>query len=494
MKTISKILSIAAIAAVAFTACKKDSSLVRDVVPGTNPNIDTLKNNVTGTVNLVATKTYIIKGIVTIKSGAVLNIPAGTTLKGFGAAGQKGVLLVARGGRLNSNGTVNNPVIFTSNQATPANGDWGGIIVLGSAPTNKPTTTTIEGIPASSDTQYGGANANDNSGNITYTRVEYAGGVYQGAIGNNNEVNGLTFGGVGAGTLVDHVQVSYSGDDSFEFFGGTVNPKYLISYRAIDDDFDFDFGYQGSLQFLLALRDPEINDQSKSNGIECDNDNTGIATNTPRTRPVISNLTILGNNGVADSNPDFPVTSATGVDGSFQAGAHFRRNTGLKVRNSIFLGFPAAGLLIDGNVTADSLTAGTSEFRKNFVHSNAANKAFAVATGTTSYTDATLKTFLTNATNTNVELATASAANLVNPFNLTSVNSTQFFINSSTAAAASGADFTSSSFASSTSPVARSKTFLTVAFRGAFAHTGATGTGTGNWATVRSGSTGWTKF
>jgi hypothetical protein len=474
MKTISKVLTIAALAA-SFASCKKEGNIERDIVHGPDPNVDTLKGNVVGTVNL-SVKTYILKGLVTVKSGAVLNIPAGAVIKGFDVAGQKGVLLVAKGGKLNSNGTLNNPVVFTSIKTTPAHGDWGGIIILGQAPTNKPVTTFIEGIPNTTDSQYGGTLPADNSGSITYTRIEYAGGVFQGALGSNNEVNGLTLGGVGSGTVINHVQVSFSGDDSFEFFGGRVNPTHLISYRAIDDDFDFDFGYQGKLQFLVSLRDPEINDQSKSNGIECDNDNTGVATNVPRTHPIISNLTVLGNNGVADSNPNLP---ATGAAGSFQAGAHFRRNTGLSVRNSIFLGFPAAGLLVDGNVTADSLTNGASEFRKNFVHSNTAGKAFAVAAGTTSYTDATLKTFLTNATNANVELAAASGAGLVNPFNLTSVNSTQFFITSG-AAPATGADFTGGKFATG---------FSSVAYRGAFPVSGGA-----NWAIVRSGTTGWTRF
>ncbi len=134
---------------------------------------------------------------------------------------------------------------------------------------------------------------------------------------------------------------------------------------------------------------------------------------------------------------------------------------------------------MDGNVTADSLTNGSSEFRKNFVHCNTAGKAFAVATGTTSYTDATLKTFLTNATNANVELAAASGAGLVNPFNLSSVNSTQFFLNAG-AAPATGADFAGGSYTTG---------FTSVAYRGAFPVTGGA-----NWATVRSGTTGWTRF
>lgn len=467
MKPISKLLTIAALAA-SFAACKKSENLDRDIVTGPNPNVDTIKNNITASVTLSAAKTYVLKGLVTVKSGVTLTIPAGTRIEGYTEPGEKGVLLITRGAKLIASGTAANPVVFTSNKATgKASGDWGGIIVLGAAPTNKPTTTVIEGIPSTTDAQYGGTVAADNSGTITFTRIEYAGGVFQGTLGSNNEVNGLTFGGVGSGTIVNHVQVSYSGDDSFEFFGGTVSPTYLISYRAIDDDFDFDFGYRGKLQFLLALRDPELNDQSKSNGIESDNDNTGVATNTPRTHAFISNLTILGNNGVADSDPNSPSTSPT-LPGSFQAGAHFRRNSGLEVRNSIFLGYPSAGLLVDGNVTADSLTNGSSIFRYNFVHSNTSGKAFAVASGTTSYTDATLKAFLTNATNANVELAAASGASLVNPFNLSAPTLGQFFISSSTAATATGANFTGTTG------------FTSVAYRGAFPVTG----GASGWGTT----------
>ena len=106
---------------------------------------------------------------------------------------------------------------------------------------------------------------------MKYVRIEYPGIAYS----PNNEINGLTFGGVGRGTTIDYIQVSYSGDDSYEWFGGTVNCKHLIAYRGWDDDFDTDFGYQGKLQFLVGLRDPEVADQSGSNGFESDNDGSG---------------------------------------------------------------------------------------------------------------------------------------------------------------------------------------------------------------------------
>jgi hypothetical protein len=490
MKLFSKILT-AVVCAGLFSACTKESNnlnVERDIVHGTPGSAtDTIKGNITGTISLTSSRTYILKGLVTIKSGATLNIPASTVIKGFTGAGQKGVLLVAKGGKLNCNGNSTKPVIFTSDSSTPTNGDWGGIIILGSAPTNKPTTTYIEGIPNSTDTQYGGANAADNSGNLAFVRIEYAGGVYAGALGNNNEVNGLTLGGVGAGTIMHHIQVSYSGDDSYEFFGGTVCPKYLISYRCIDDDFDFDFGYRGTLQFLLAFRDPEINDQSGSHGIECDNDNTGIATNNPRTRPIISNATFIGNNGVVDSDPHSPQTSATNVSGTFVAGARFRRNSSFKVRNSVFIGWPKV-LYVDGQVTNDSLATNNAEFKYNLVNNDPKSSAF-FTTGATSFTNASLRAYLEDASGSNNTLYLSSASlRLVDPFNLTGVHQEQFLL-LSTASATSGANFTGPDFAVASNPAFGSPLFKIAKYRGAFPITG-----TNAWALEQSGTTGWARY
>ncbi|MFM8486282.1 MAG: hypothetical protein ACKOCH_08090, partial [Bacteroidota bacterium] len=115
------------------------------------------------------------------------------------------------------------------------------------------------------------------------------------------EINGITFGGVGSGTIVDNVQVSYSGDDAFEWFGGTVNCKHLIAYRALDDDFDTDFGYSGKIQFALSVRDPQVADVSGSNGFEADNDASGSG-NTPKSRATFSNVTVVGPTGTVNSN------------------------------------------------------------------------------------------------------------------------------------------------------------------------------------------------
>jgi len=498
MKLTTKIFTLVSCAAL-LGACHKESmqnqmaspgtDVDRTIAHGTGGAPDTLKGAVTGTVTLFASKVYILRGLVTVKNGAILNVQAGTLIKGYGVNPDKGTLLVAKGGKLNCKGTANNPVVFTSNESTPTNGDWGGIILLGQAPANVPTTTHIEGIPQTADTFFGGTDENDNSGSITYTRIEYAGGVYSGSLGNNNEVNGLTFGGVGAGTIIDHVQVSYSGDDSFEWFGGSVNPKYLISYKGIDDDFDFDNGYHGHLQFLLGLRDPEINDQSGSKGIECDND-ANASFNTPRTTPVISNLTVLGNNGVPDSDPHSPQTSATNVPGALQYDAHFRRTCYFKVRNSVLLGFPLAGLYVDGQQTAQDLHDGGSEFKKNLVHTNAGvDKGFAVAANVTVFTNATLKTFMKSAANGNSGLTNASDAGLVNPFNLTDITSAQFFSTAGSPASKSASFAGSADFDNTANPALGSAVFKTVTYRGAFPATGGA-----DWATVRSGTTGWTKW
>jgi hypothetical protein len=133
---------------------------------------------------------------------------------------------------------------------------------------------------------------NDNSGTLKYVRIEFGGYVYA----PNNEINGLTFGAVGSGTTIDYVQVSYSNDDAFEWFGGAVNCKHLVSYRNLDDDFDTDNGYSGIVQFALAIRDPQISDNpsvSTSEGFESDNNATGSSVS-PYTRAIFTNCTLIG--------------------------------------------------------------------------------------------------------------------------------------------------------------------------------------------------------
>ena len=167
---------------------------------------------------------------------------------------------------------------------------------------------------------------------MRYVRIEYPGIAFS----LNNEINGLTFGGVGRGTTIEHIQVSYSGDDSYELFGGTVNCKYLIAYRGWDDDFDTDFGYTGKLQFLVSFRDPAIADQSSSNGFESDNDGSGTL-NSPITSPTWWNVSVIG-----------PLeTTATPINPLYKRGMHLRRSSRNKISNALVMGWPT-GIRLDG--------------------------------------------------------------------------------------------------------------------------------------------------
>lgn len=301
----------------------------------------TLSGSLT-TQTLDASKKYTISGTVIVNDGVTLTIPAGTKL--FGEKKTKGTLVVKPGGKIIAEGTATNPIIFTSNQQAGEReqGDWGGLIILGKANCNQ-NNPAIEGIsPAANYGTFNStANDADNSGILKYVRIEYAGI----ALTPNNETNSLTMGAVGSGTTIDFVQATYGGDDNFEWFGGTVQCKHLISYAAWDDDFDCDFGYSGKVQFAVALRDPFNADQSGSNGFEVDNDASGT-TATPKTAPVFSNVTILG--------PVYDSAKAS-FSGNYQHALHLRRNCEISIFNSLIAGFPI-GLNLDGtlaNYTSD---------------------------------------------------------------------------------------------------------------------------------------------
>ncbi|NBO94133.1 MAG: hypothetical protein EBV06_17760, partial [Planctomycetia bacterium] len=289
---------------------------------------------ITTNVTLSKNKVYLLRGWVYVTNGGTLTIPAGTVIRGDKTT--VGSIIVERGGKIVANGTATEPIVFTSNQGVGGRnaGDWGGIVILGNAPTNR-VDPKVEGGPRSI---YGGSNANDNSGSLSYVRIEFPGVAFQ----PNQEINGLTLGGVGQGTNLDHIQVSFSGDDAFEWFGGNVNAKYLIAYKSVDDDFDTDFGFAGRIQFGVALRDPSIADVSGSNGFESDNYNPGLnasnpAGDAPYTTAVFSNITVLG-----------PLGASATIDPQFQHGAHLRRNTRQQIYNTVFAGFPR-GIQIQGS-------------------------------------------------------------------------------------------------------------------------------------------------
>ena len=290
--------------------------------------------------------TYLLKGWVYIAKGAELTIEPGTIIKGDKQT--KAALIAERGGKLIAKGTASEPIVFTSEEAAGSRkpGDWGGVILCGNARNNQ-TDMQIEGGPR---THHGGNDDADNSGVLSYVRIEFAGYPFQ----KDKEINGLTFGSVGSGTQIDHVQVSYSNDDSFEWFGGTVNCKYLVAYKGWDDDFDTDNGFSGKVQYGLALRDSKIADTSQSNGFESDNCADGADVQ-PYTTATFSNITFVGPK-VLDANfqndPDYITAGAYNPNngsalGKFQAAMQIRRSSHLNCINSVALGWPI-GLIVDG--------------------------------------------------------------------------------------------------------------------------------------------------
>jgi PKD repeat protein len=288
-----------------------------------------------------------------VKNNATLTILPGTIIRGDKLS--QATLIVTRGAKIYANGTATNPVVFTSNEAagTRLPGDWGGLVLLGLAKNNQPGgVANIEGIVPSTDTQFGGNFDNDNSGSLTYVRIEFSGIPLE----PNKELNGLTCGSVGSGTVIDYVQVSHCGDDSFEWFGGTVNCKHLIAYRGLDDDFDTDYGFRGKIQFGLAIRDKDLSDApGDSNCFESDNDAAG-STAQPKTRPIFSNMTIVGPKGNG--------TIVLPVGEKFEKAFRLRRNTSTSCLNSLVTGWEK-GLSIESSTTAANVTGDSLMFASN---------------------------------------------------------------------------------------------------------------------------------
>lgn len=319
------------------------------------------EKDITSTLTLDPSKVYLLKGLIVVRSGGKLVIPAGTVIRAQADLNSNpknyATIVVERGGQIEINGTKDNPVVLTSAKAASQRerGDWGGLVVSGRSTHNLWTSADnvqYEGFNNISFdpglAKFGGTNPNDNSGIIRYVRIEFAGLAFE----VNKEVNGLTLGAVGSATEVDHVQVSFSNDDSFEWFGGTVNSSHLIAFKGTDDDFDTDNGYSGLSQFGIALRDTAYYDltyglpsgASTSEGFESDNEATGTAAVTPATNAVFSNFTMLGPVPVGSAYSSMNSTTRA----AFRRGARIRRNSSLRVVNSIFMGYRNF-VMIDGD-------------------------------------------------------------------------------------------------------------------------------------------------
>lgn len=310
--------------------------------------------------------TYVLKGWVYVDAGAKLRIPAGTVIKGDKQT--MAALIVEPGGYVEMKGTQKEPIVMTSAQA-PGNrrpGDWGGLIICGKAKNNQ-NKMQIEGGPTAT---HGGDNDDDNSGIYQYIRVEFAGYPFD----TDKEINGVTLGSVGRGTTIDHIQVSYTNDDSFEWFGGSVNCSYLVAYKGWDDEFDTDNGFSGTVQYCLSIRDPRIADTSYSNGFESDNNASGAET-APFTTATFKNVTLIG--PMTDKNSDFANSSDYITAGSifpnngsklgkFLSAMQIRRSSKLNIENVLAVGFPV-GLIIDGEKGNTTKYAKEGAFKFNNV-------------------------------------------------------------------------------------------------------------------------------
>lgn len=362
-----------AIAALTFaSSCKKEldsnsnegfgkRNAMADYTASALP-VQTVSGDITANTTWDNTKVWEINGILTVKNGATLTINPGTFVKSSINAPNvpNGIIIVQKGAKINAVGTPENPIVFTSrylldgNAATlPNPGDFGGIVLLGKARVNTGV-KDIEGIPQNGY-QYGGLDDADNSGTIRYIRIEYPGYI----LSPDNAISGLTCGAVGKNTVLDHIEVSYSQGDSFGFFGGSVNASFLISKAPVDDNFDFNNGYNGAIDFALAVADQNSGHStsagsSDSNGIESDNNYPAEGANynlVPKTHPVLSNFTIVG---------------TVNANNGYKFAIRNRRGAEIELYDSIITGYPS-GLVFEYGTEA-FLTNGVSQLSGNDFH------------------------------------------------------------------------------------------------------------------------------
>jgi len=383
MKTQNLFLSMALVAAVAVTGCKKESAVngqlntqAGEINIGTKP-LKTVSGQISTNTTFYRDTVYQLDGLVYVAGAdntqATLTIQPGTIIVGKmdgRGTGKTDALIITRGNKINAAGTAELPIIFTSKNkidnnvmTAPVAGDFGGLVILGRARSNNYVTdgskTKIEGVPTVTwDASYGGGNDADNSGVLQYVRVEYAGF----AIATDQEINSFTFGAVGSGTIVDHCEAYYGKDDGFEFFGGAVNASYLISFAQEDDGLDFDNGYSGTINYAIIQADPAGSHSTKalgststvtttfdSNGIESDNDSKGsvvggdVTDYTLITNPKLNHIVVIG----LQTNPGSAALNTAVSGGGLLFGARFRRNTSFEMINSIIIGYPVA-LRVEG--------------------------------------------------------------------------------------------------------------------------------------------------
>ncbi|HYK76516.1 MAG TPA: hypothetical protein VEV16_06035 [Daejeonella sp.] len=400
MKKLSYLLLGLGISA-GITSCSKKSENP-EVLPPAAGTVD-VRGVISKDTKWTSDKTYRLRGYVYVDNGATLTIEPGTQI--VSNKDSAGVLIIYKNSKIMARGTADKPIVFTSNETDKKPGDLGGVVLVGNA-TGNGNHAEIEGGVDAAHKAFGGNNDSDNSGVLSYVRIEYAGK----AVAPGDEVNGLSLYAVGSGTTVDHIQVIRGLDDAFEFFGGTVNCKYLIAYNCADDDFDMDDGYRGKIQFAVSIKDPKFTDDKGtsgdiSNNFEVDNTNgkKDFVTTTPITFPILSNFTAIGPNNAAGTSPDYGY------------GMRWRRGAKFILANSIVIGGQKAGLTLDDDPTAQYYKDGLSGFRSCLLSSVAST--YKVDKLTSFVFDATALKNLVEGRDGSKSYANAADVLLNDPFN-----------------------------------------------------------------------------
>jgi len=327
-------------------------------------NVITVVDHGQGTGDKIFTndKTWILDKLVFVNPGQTLTIEAGTVIKGNPGQGENAsALIVAKGAIINAIGTQNSPIIFTAlsddlngSLSINARGLWGGLIVLGDARLNSsPGTSAIEGIPTSeSRGLYGGNDDADNSGTLQYISIRHGGT----DIGAGNEINGLTLGGVGSGTTIDHIEIVSNADDGIECFGGKPSIKNLVISYCADDCFDYDEGFRGNIQFALIFQDPNEGDRMGEH-----DGGTTPEDGSPYAHPVFYNATYIGR-GIATGKR--AITFRDNAGGEYHNSIIMNQGKGIDIEKlgsgqDAYARFVAGELVIANNVFFDVAIAGT---------------------------------------------------------------------------------------------------------------------------------------
>lgn len=302
----------------------------------------------TGTMTLTSDKVWVLDGLTYVADGETLTIEPCTRIEGVSGT-PPSTLIVSRGATIMAEGTADEPILFTSEvpEGGRAAGDWGGVMLLGKASNFNGEEVLIEGLADAEENHHGGTADDDSSGVLTYIRIEFGG--YE--LSANNEINGLTMGSVGSGTVIDHIMVNTTLDDCFEWFGGTVNADHLVCNNGGDDMFDADQGYTGTLEFLFGRA--QESSSSDPNGFEMDSSLSNLE---PVTEVTASNVTMcgVGQTGAAKSRGVVLRENVTGefdniVVTGFDVGVDARDTFGTPADPSVTI---ANSLFFDQN-TAD---------------------------------------------------------------------------------------------------------------------------------------------